>query len=145
MYGKDISVTTPFMNITKPEILAYWHNKWEKKYNLTVNETVSCYFGNNCGVCKACINRAVVFCCAGIEIENFKVNPFLDKKKLIQNSYINSFDSLHAERRLDFLFALNEQKSVLSKNLKIFLELNYKRYQKKINKRIKFIRSVNNI
>ncbi len=145
LYGKDISVTTPFMNITKPEILAYWHNKWEKKYNLTVNETVSCYFGNNCGVCKACINRAVVFCCAGIEIENFKVNPFLDKKKLIQNSYINSFDSLHAERRLDFLFALNEQKSVLSKNLKIFLELNYKRYQKKINKRIKFIRSVNNI
>lgn len=145
LYNKEISVSTPFMNITKPEILAYWHKKWEKKYDLTVNETVSCYFGNNCGVCKACINRAVVFICAGIKIENFKINPFLDKKNLILTSYINSFKSLHTERKLDFVYALNEQRNILPIKLKRFLDINYKKYQKKINKRIKFIRSINNI
>jgi len=144
-YRKNISVTTPFKDLTKPEIVSYWHKYWEKKYNISVNETVSCYFGNNCGVCKACINRAVVFVCAGIKIENFQTNPFLDKRKLILNSYIVSFNSLHTERKLDFLYALNKQKNILPKKLKKFLDLNYKKYENKIIKRIDSIRKVDKI
>ena len=125
--------------------MSYWHKYWEKKYNISVNETVSCYFGNNCGVCKACINRAVVFVCAGIKIENFQTNPFLDKRKLILNSYIVSFNSLHTERKLDFLYALNKQKNILPKKLKKFLDLNYKKYENKIIKRIDSIRKVDKI
>lgn len=144
-YGKKITLETPFIDITKPEIVAYWHKNWERKYGLSVNETVSCYFGNNCGVCKACINRAVVFGCAGIKIENYKVNPFLDTKKLIQTSYIDSFGSLYTERKLDFLYALNEQKDILPNKLRSFLDSNYKNYEKRIVKRIKNIRKIKKI
>lgn len=144
-YNKNITVSTPFANITKPEIISYWNKAWTKKYGLSVYETMSCYFGINCGECKACFNRAVVFTCIGIDLDEFKTNPFEDKNGNIQKSYINKFKTLNNIRQLDFLFALNEKKSLLPPELKKFLDKNYQKYDKLIENRIKTIRTTNKI
>lgn len=144
-YKKSMTVLTPFEVLSKPEIISYWHKHWEKKYDLYVENTVSCYFGNNCGMCKACINRAICFVCAGINLENFQVNPFLDQQKIIQESYIDKFDSLEEERRLDFVYSLYENKQILPFYLKCFVDINYQKYKKQINKRIQSIRNIDHI
>lgn len=141
-YGRKIIVCTPFSEITKPEIVSYWHRKWGKKYGVKVGDTVSCYFGNNCGVCKACINRAIAFTCAGVDIENFKVNPFEDKSQIIRDSYIARFKSLKLERKLDFLYALLRNKEVLPSGLGEFVEKEYFKRKNLIKTRIKMIKKV---
>lgn len=144
-YKKDVVVSTPFELITKPEIVSYWHKKWERKYGLYVTDTTSCYFGNNCGRCKACINRAIAFTCAGIRLENFQTNPFQDKSNLIQNGYIDRFNSLKEERKIDFLYTMSINRMKLPTKLDKFLDENYLRYKAKIDKRINRIRKISNI
>lgn len=144
-YRKKVLVSTPFKLITKPEIVSYWHKKWERKYGLYVKDTTSCYFGNNCGVCKACVNRAIALTCAGVKIENFQVNPFVDQKKLIQEAYVDRFNSLKKERQVDFLYSMNVHRNILPSNLTTFLDMNYQKYKDSIDERIDKIRKINNI
>lgn len=142
-YQKNINVTTPFYGFTKPEIISYWVHHWKKKYKFSPHDTSSCYFGNNCGVCKACINRAIAFSCAGIDTENFRVNPFLDTNKTIQTDYLRRFDSLILERKLDFLYALNKNKKLLPKSIKDFLHVKLPVFTKRIRQRQEKIANVN--
>jgi len=141
-YERTILLSTPFMSITKPEILSYWGKNWAKKYNLTVEDTISCYFGNNCGVCKACINRAIAFTCAGIKVETYKISPFADTTKLIWHSYIERFPTLKKERRIDFLYALKINEGSLPPALKKFVNEHYDEYKKDITRRIKIIQNI---
>jgi len=144
-YNKDIELTTPFFNATKPEIIYYWIKHWKQKYNISPQETVSCYHGTNCGICKACINRAVAFACCGLQTESYKNDPFKDTEHVIQEGYIDRFNILKLERKLDFLFALNFNKNSLPTNLRNFVDTNYKRYSNKIIDRQKMIREGLNI
>lgn len=144
-YKKDIKLTTPFFDATKPEIIYYWIKNWEKKYGISPEDTVSCYHGTNCGTCKACINRAVAFACSGLPAEGYKHNPFEDTEHIIQEGYIDRFGTLKPERKLDFLFALNFNKNSLPTNLRKFVDKNYKKYSKKIIDRQKTIRKGLNI
>ncbi len=144
-YKKEITVFTPFKKITKPEIVSYWNKNWVQKYGLNVEDTVSCYFGNNCGTCKACLNRAIAFTCAGVTAENFQVNPYADSDKLIENSYVKRFSSLKKERKLDFLYALMVNKEALPQFLQEFVSENYPNYEKDISRRINYIRNIEKI
>lgn len=134
-YCRKIQVTTPFYKITKPEIISYWYRVWRKKYSISPELTISCYFGNNCGNCKACVNRAVAFSCAGVPIKNFIANPFQDMKSIIDNGYINRFETLKLERKLDFLYAMQMNKDSLLGNFKKFLNVNYRKYKNRITER----------
>lgn len=135
-YNNKISVETPFEKFSKPEIVAYWNRYWCKKYGVKPVDTVSCYFGTNCGICKACINRAVAFSCCQIKLERFKVNPFLDKEGIIKDGYISRFKSLEKDRQLDLLYALNQNYYPLPKELKYFVDKTYDKFAGKIKKRI---------
>lgn len=141
-YKKDISVETPFRWFTKPEIVSIWHRQWEGKFKIKPQDTVSCYFGNNCGVCKACINRAIAFTCAGVDIENFIENPFMDKQSIIKDSYLKRFDILEKERKLDFLYALKTNNRIVPQYIKKFLDENYEKYQEEIKDRILHISTI---
>lgn len=140
-YKKNIQIDTQFRDLTKPEIVSIWHRKWEKKYNIKPQDTVSCYYGNNCGVCKACVNRAVAFTCAGIDIENFLVNPFSDSQNLIKNSYLSRFDSLENERKLDFIYSLKVNYKFLPPEIKDFVDEKYDDLKDDIKKRLILINS----
>lgn len=145
-YDKNILLTSPFLKITKPEILSFWiSNTWGEKYKISPLDTVSCYYGNKCGMCKACINRAIAFYCAGVKIENFRTNPFMDKGKLIRKAYVDRFDTLRKERKLDFLYAMNAQRKNLPVYLRNFLDMNYVNYKKLIDKRIAKISNIEKI
>ena len=142
-YKRNVSVETPFRWFTKPEIVSVWHRKWEKKFKLKPQDTVSCYFGNNCGVCKACINRAIAFTCAGVDIENFKDNPFVDIQAVIKDSYLGRFEVLEKERKLDILYALKNNYDIIPTYTKKFVDENYEKYQKEIENRILHISTIN--
>ena len=135
-YNKNITVTTPFFNLTKPEIVSYWRRNWTDKYSLSPQETVSCYFGNNCGSCKACINRAVAFTCAGENLENFKNNPFADKEEIILNDYVDRFDNLEEKRRIDFIYSLNKYYKQLPSELKKFVNNKNSEFEDKLEPRL---------
>lgn len=134
-YNRQIIVETPFSNSTKPELVSYWARNWTKKYGIDVQHTSSCYFGTNCGTCKACINRAIAFAWVDVSDLPYVDNPFSDKKAVIRESYIKRFATLERNRKLDILFALHKNESVLPNDLKEFLDKNYKKYQKKIDQR----------
>lgn len=140
--SKKIITTTPFLNITKPEIIAFWLKNWNDKYHLKPQNTTSCYYGNNCGECKACINRMIASICAGLPLEKYAKNPFSDKEGLLTDGYISRFSKLEEDRKLDILYSMQTQIKILPKNLKDFFDLNYKIYKNLINKRIAKIRSI---
>lgn len=141
-YKKNIELTSPFLTTTKPEIISYWVKKWSKKYNIHPNDTISCYFGTNCGNCKACINRVVAYSCAGLPVEKFKNNPFSDKEGLISNGYISRFNSLKLERKLDFLQTMKINEGYLPLHLKKFFYSRYNRYKSRIKTRTNRIQEI---
>jgi len=144
-YSKKIEVTSPFFKVTKPELVSYWIKNWESKYGISPKETVSCFFGNSCGVCKACINRSIAFLCAGLPMDKLKVNPFSDKNKTLEEGYIYRFDELEKERKLDFLYAMNINFKYLPLKIKKFIKPRINKNRKDILKRIEKIRKIEKI
>lgn len=142
-YLKEIKVETPFAKVTKPEIVSFWIKKWQEKYQLRPEDTVSCYLGNNCGKCKACINRAISFACAGVKMEKYKNNPFSDKEKIIEKDYMGRFDGLDIDRKLDFLYAMGKNRNYLSNVLKEFFDSKIYHFEKKVVKRLANIKKIN--
>jgi 7-cyano-7-deazaguanine synthase in queuosine biosynthesis len=142
IYPKNIELTTPFFNYTKPEIISFWKNHWSEPFGITPRETVSCYLGNNCGNCKACFNRAISFIVAGEKLDQYISHPLEDKQGIIDKGYIARFSKLQIERKLDILYALHQHKEIIPKSLKDFLKSRYHRYEAKINLRLKQLSKV---
>jgi len=139
---KKIRVWTPFYKYNKAEIIAIWQKKWYPKYGISIKDTLSCYLGNNCGLCSACYYRCINAVAAGVEDVVYKNNPFIDKGKIIKDYYILNFNKWGEIRKIDFLIALLRNKRYLSKEIKQFLKDNLKNYRKKIKKRIKKLRVI---
>lgn len=142
LYGEKVELTTPFFTYTKPEIISYWKRHWSNQFGVYPHQTVSCYLGNNCGVCKACFNRAVAFACAGEKLDKYILNPFADEKEIIYKGYVERFPSLQMERKLDILYSLSLHKTIIPERLKTFLSARYPRYQKRIIQRITSLEKV---
>jgi 7-cyano-7-deazaguanine synthase in queuosine biosynthesis len=139
---KDIKVWTPFYKYNKAEIIAIWQKKWHPKYRISVKDTLTCYLGNNCGLCSACYYRCINAVAVGVEDVIYKNNPFSDKGKIIRDYYISNFNKWGEIRKIDFLIALLRNKRYLSKEINQFLKDNLKNYRKKIKKRIKKLREI---
>jgi 7-cyano-7-deazaguanine synthase in queuosine biosynthesis len=137
---KSVTVSTPFRNVTKPELIAYWDAHWASKFGISPQDTVSCYFGDNCGTCKACFNRALSFVVAGIPLENYLANP-LTNERLLVDGYINRFDDLVEDRKADILYALSNYREVFSAPVKRFIDEQSNLYAQLIEKRRQLIRS----
>lgn len=129
----SVEVSTPFIDITKPELIAYWNSNWTKKFGVRPEDTISCYFGNNCGECKACLNRAISFIAANATVENYRVNP-LSNEDLLTEGYLNRFDELTEERRLDILYAMSRHQDY-SDPIKEFIASQSDRYEQRIRDR----------
>ena len=83
-YGVKIKVITPFIDITKAELLSVWRRKWVKKYNISPYGTSTCYKGIECGKCNSCFKRSIALLAGGLNLDKqIKVNPFYDEKKSI--------------------------------------------------------------
>ncbi|MDO8592034.1 MAG: 7-cyano-7-deazaguanine synthase [bacterium] len=142
LYDKNIIVTTPLYNYTKPEVISYWSRKWEKDLAIGPSNTTSCYYGNNCGECKACINRAISYCVAGIPEEDYLVSPFKDTKRIFRDHYADRFERLTIDRKLGYLYALKKNQNLIPEELRnSILNKYYSKYRKRIIEYISQIRS----
>jgi len=97
-YKKDIKLITPLKHVSKTELAANWKNFWVKKYNIDPHETVSCYYGTNCGACNACLKRSISFMATGLGLDkNIKTNPFEVDEELTVN-YIKRCFSIRGHK-----------------------------------------------
>lgn len=142
IFNQKFIVETPFFQYSEVEVLSHWQKHWLEKYKLHPSETTSCYLGNNCGTCKACVNRNMNFLIAGLEPEKFIVNPMADKTRMIRNGYIKRFDTLLPERKVDFLISFKKAHSALPESIKKFYQKKSKKYQKAMAQREKEIKEV---
>jgi 7-cyano-7-deazaguanine synthase in queuosine biosynthesis len=121
-YDKKIIVATPFYNATKVEILNYWKRNWINKFRITPYETITCYYGNNCGDCNACYKRNLALVAAGFKPDSdLKKNIFLDSQKIILNDFLKRIKTFSKERKYEYIIALLLMKDQLSEELKKYV------------------------
>ncbi|MBU2639131.1 MAG: 7-cyano-7-deazaguanine synthase [Nanoarchaeota archaeon] len=113
-YETNITVETPFEKYSKAEIASYWNKKWIKKYKISPYYTITCYYGTNCGRCKACLKRNIALLVGGFNMDSdLKENPFEDKDNFIYEDLLNRFDEFSLKRKLELLIALDIMKEDL--------------------------------
>lgn len=100
-----IPVTSPFVRMTKTDVLRVWAQQWREK--LDARRTVSCYNKeSDCQDCPACAKRAVAFVASGYAVGPFPV--FERQKRLITESWLPRLPALPRVRRADLLIALTD-------------------------------------
>ncbi|MDD4188132.1 MAG: 7-cyano-7-deazaguanine synthase [Bacilli bacterium] len=98
-------VYSPFMKMTKAEVLSVWKKKWNNI--LTVDETVSCYSNaGDCQDCSSCAKREVAKIASKYSSEFPKV--FTNQAELISNHWFSRIDKFDNPRRDEILISLNE-------------------------------------
>jgi len=79
---KEISIITPFENMTKAEVIAISPHKDKLKYT---HSCVSHRFGKHDGTCYGCIIRRLGAITAGFEDVEYAKNPIIDDKAKKEN------------------------------------------------------------
>lgn len=142
-YHKNILVTTPFYDVTKVEILNYWKRKWINQFSITPYETITCYYGNNCGKCNACYKRTLALVAAGFNVDpNLKKDIFLDEEKIIRSSFIKRMKTFSNERKYEYIIALLKMKDRVPLDIKNYLS---KLSNREIGLAKKRISEINNV
>lgn len=145
-YDRKMEITTPFKDMTKPELISIWRRRWTKKYDLSPYITSTCYYGIECGKCNSCFKRSISLLAGGMNLDKkIKSNPFeYDKDKSLNyiNRSLSKEGNFTEKRKLDtiigYIIAVNKNiiYSTILKNriLSIKNELIYK-----LNKRAKVL------
>lgn len=101
--GKNITVTSPYFNKTKGEIISTFKEKEKLKY------TFSCYNpqknGQPCGNCPACLRKAIA-------LETNNINCGYKLSDEIINEYLLKIHTYDQDRISRFFFYLNTKKPV---------------------------------
>jgi 7-cyano-7-deazaguanine synthase in queuosine biosynthesis len=149
-YKKDIRLITPFKFISKTELVAHWKNVWIEKYKINPHDTISCYYGVNCGICNACFKRSIAFLAGGVGLDSDqKKNPFRADERYINKYIKRCFRSFSKKKKfvrkraIETLLAYNKMLNYLPKESKrIILNLpsrTKKELDKKERKLSKFV------
>ena len=113
-YNKTIVLSTPFGKYSKAEIAAHWRNNWKVKYGILPYDTVTCYFGNNCGRCKACLKRTIALLAAGWNADpDLKLNPMADKDGFLANDMLLRMSTFSRKRKMELLTAIRKSWDVV--------------------------------
>ncbi|MBN1325757.1 7-cyano-7-deazaguanine synthase [Candidatus Falkowbacteria bacterium] len=146
-YKKQIRLITPFKNISKTDLVAYWQNTWEKKYKLDPHETISCYYGNNCGKCNACFKRSISFMAANIGLDkNIKINPFSNNAEHVREYLKRCFSKskkskFNNKRAIETLLAYKNAYKLLPTDSKNIMDNLSKSWQSKIIRKEKELKN----
>lgn len=133
-FGKYFKVPlySPFVDMTKTEVLCEWKSKWNKYLN--AKETVSCYSDNgDCQDCSSCAKREVAFVAS--DYIDYYPEVFTNQHELIEGHWFSRVDIFQYERRTDMLIALFKHLDKLTPKLQELVNINYKKYEKEIEQR----------
>lgn len=137
-FGKyfGVSLYSPFVSMTKTEVLCLWKNRWDKYLN--AKDTVSCYSNNgDCQNCSSCAKREVAFIASGYSDRYPEV--FTNQHVLIENHWFSRVDIFQYERRTDMLIALEKYIDKLTPKLKDLVKFNCEKYRGEVEKRKKYL------
>jgi hypothetical protein len=81
---RDVSVITPFENLTKAEVVAICPSKEGLKYT---HSCISQRFGTHDGTCYGCVIRRLATIAAGVEDVRYNKNPISDPNARAGNLY----------------------------------------------------------
>ena len=127
-----VRLYSPFINMTKTEVLCVWQNKWNKY--LDARETVSCYsYNGDCQNCSSCAKREVAFVASGYSDSYPQV--FTNQHILIEDHWFSRVNIFQYERRTDMLIALEKHIDRLTPKLQELVKFNCEKYKKEIKKR----------
>jgi 7-cyano-7-deazaguanine synthase in queuosine biosynthesis len=121
--GKEVIVTTPFVNVSKTEILSYWKKHWIKQYKISPHDTTTCYYGRGCGKCEVCLKRTISLLASGFGVDPFiEVHPLKDPSGFIINKWIPQIKAGNFTRikKLDFLIAIEKCLEIVPLKVKYF-------------------------
>lgn len=128
----EIPLYSPFVTMTKTEVLCVWKAKWNKYLN--AEETVSCYDNNgNCQNCSSCAKREVAFVASNYS-DKYPI-VFTNQHELIEGHWFSRIDIFQYERRTDMLIALNKYVDNLTPKLQDLVKTNCFKYKDEIEKR----------
>lgn len=128
----EVPLYSPFVNMTKTEVLCVWKAKWDKYLN--AKETVSCYSNNgDCQNCSSCAKREVAFVAS--DYTNQYPEVFTNQHELIEGHWFSRVDIFQYERRTDMLIALSKYKEKLTPKLQKLVSYNCQKYRDEITKR----------
>jgi 7-cyano-7-deazaguanine synthase in queuosine biosynthesis len=110
-YNKDISIETPFSNLTKGELVEMYLKKGGKINNL--KKTAGCHYINNlnelpCGKCMGCLHRFVAMQRVGID-EKYKISKEqvkIEADKLYREELENPISLFSKERKREIKNAI---------------------------------------
>lgn len=129
----DVPLYSPFVTMTKTDILVLWKKKWDKY--LSARETVSCYSDyGDCQNCSSCAKREVGFVASNYS--DTYPDVFTNQHELIEGHWFDRVDIFQYERRTDMLIALSKYVDRLTPKLQELVNTNCKKYNDEINKRI---------
>lgn len=135
-----VNLYSPFVNMTKTEVLCLWKTRWNKYLN--ANETVSCYSDNgNCQNCSSCAKREVAFVASNYS--NKYPQVFSNQHELIEEHWFSRINIFQYERRTDMLIALNKYIDKLTPKLRKLVSINCKKYKNEIEQRIIELENIN--
>lgn len=138
----QVSLYSPFINMTKTDVLCVWKYKWNKILN--ASDTVSCYNGSgNCQNCPACAKREVAMIVSGYSTQYPEV--FTNQAKLIETHWFSRIDDFMPERRTDMLIALFQFRNRLTETLKILVDKYYAKYEDEIEMRRNHLKELREI
>lgn len=103
-YGESVKVTSPFYDVTKPQVVKYVRDNWPQEVD-TLKLTNTCYNPEKefCGVCKSCYKRWIAMTLNGIK-EDYLVEP--PETDVFWDKYIWKEKSYGFERYADLLTAI---------------------------------------
>jgi 7-cyano-7-deazaguanine synthase in queuosine biosynthesis len=122
-HQRDICVTTPFASVTKTDIISYWNRYWIDRYGISPHATITCYYGNNCGRCKACYKRNIALVAAGTTCDpDLKADVFLDEVGFIRDDFLRRIEHFPYKRKYEYLLALTRMKARLPREIRDYLD-----------------------
>lgn len=137
----EVPLYSPFVNMTKTEVLCMWKAKWDKY--LDASETVSCYNDNgDCQDCSSCAKREVAFVAS--EYRDGYPKVFTNQHELIEGHWFSRVDIFQYERRTDMLIALSKHIDKLTPKLQELVKINCQKYKDEIEQRKKQLNKLRN-
>ncbi len=118
-YKKKIVIGTSFRKYSKTEIAAHWKNHWIEKYGILPYDTITCYYGNYCGKCKACLKRTISFLAAGWAPDpNIQVHPMSDPNDFLITDILLRLNRFSKNRKMETLIAIRKAWEVVPESVK---------------------------